>query len=102
MQGQTVTVLEGASIEINVSDSMEAFPFPREYQWTRNGVVLHNTSAAVFGYPAISFLNVSRSDSDQYVLTATNYRLDYPAQKLGTGVGSVHVNVLCKMVIRIL
>lgn len=82
---------------INLNETSEAFPFPQDYQWRRNGAEAVNSSTVVLGYPAISFFSILRSDSANYILTATNYRLDYPEQKLGTEVGSIQINVLCKI-----
>lgn len=84
---------------INLRKNLEAFPFPREYQWRKNGADVVNSSNVMFGYPAMSILNISRSDSDRYTLMATNYRLDDPEQMIGTGDGSVQLNVLCKKII---
>ncbi len=55
-----------------------------------------NSSAVTFGYPRVTFTNVSRTASGNYSLRATNVRLDNSSVEIGTGLGTVQLDVLCK------
>lgn len=77
-----------------------AFPFPRTFKWTRNGLSAGNTSdRIVFGYPAVTFHNISRNDIGTFVLFAENFRFDDPQQIIGNDTGSVTLDVLCMLLL---
>lgn len=90
-------VVEGRSFSLDLSVSHDPFPYPREFQWTRNdGTLLRNASGVVWGYPGVTLRNVSRTDGGLYSLSAVNYRLDNPSEEIGRASGSFQLNVLCE------
>lgn len=93
-----MNIIEGTTnVSIDISDSYPAFPFPMIFQWQRNGInIASNTSTVTYGYPVVNFANVSRSDTGNYSLTATNFLLDGSDEQLGNDSGSFNLNVLCK------
>ena len=93
-----INIIEGTlNAKVDLSESPPAFPFPRIFQWQKNGAFVDaNTSMVTFGYPSVVFENVSRSDSGNYSLMATNYLLDNPDEMLGNDSGSFFLDVLCK------
>ena len=94
--GRELEVVEGDPYLINLSSGPEAFPFPTEYQWRKNGEAISNTSTLTLGYPTAHFLNVSRTESGLYSLDAVNHQLDDPSDEIGRGNGSFQLHVLCK------
>ena len=95
--GLTHRVVEGKqNFTINLSIGSEPFPYPRKFQWTRNGVLIQNSSAAILGYPGITLHNVSRADGGVYSLSAFNYRLDEPSIEIGRATGTFELDVQCK------
>lgn len=93
---EVVDVIEYEEHNIGLEVGPKAFPYPQSLQWTRDGVKIGNSTTVKFGYPAVSFTNVSQSDAGRYTLTATNYQLDDPSLVIGTAVGSFELNVKCK------
>lgn len=96
LTGLTREAVEGTSFSITLSDVPEEFPYPTEFQWTRNSIPITNSSSVMLGYPGAVFLKVSRRDSGLYSLSATNYHLDNPTVEIGRGIGTFQLNVLCK------
>ena len=90
-------VVEGTSLSLDLRTGRDPFPYPQEFQWTRNSDVLSNSSQALWGYPGVALRDVSRTDSGLYSLSATNYRLDNPSEEIGRSTGSFQLNVLCKL-----
>ncbi len=94
----SLTVTEGDNVTLDLSDGqIPAFPFPNQFEWTRNGDLVFSTSNSSFGYPILSICSVARFHSGLYSLTATNNELgnSIPAI-IGTGLGSVQLEVYCK------
>lgn len=90
-------VVEGRGFALDLSIGRDPFPYPRDFQWTRNGgVLLRNASRVTWGYPSVVIHNVSRTDRGQYSLSAINYRLDNPNEEIGRETGSFQLNVLCE------
>lgn len=75
-------------------DANLGFPAPRSFRWERNGAVQPNTTERQFGYPNVSIAHLHREDEGEYVLLATNYRVD--GTVLGRGVGRLHLEVHCE------
>ena len=90
VEGGTVTT-------ISLGQAPEAFPFPQLLQWNSNGMVVTNGTRVTYGYPGITFQFFSRDDSATYNLTATNYRLDDTSVVVGTDMGSLTLDVQCKL-----
>ena len=92
-----VAVVEGGAVSVDLSAGQtQAFPFPREFEWKRNGVALSNSSRTEFGYPQLNITAVTREDRGWYTLTATNSRLGDPREVVGTGNGSIQLQVYCE------
>ena len=87
--------IEETNVEISIDTRFETFPFP-DFQWTKDGVAVSNSSRIMFGYPSIHFEPISREDSGNYTLRATNYRIDNPNVEVGTGLGRIQLDILCK------
>ena len=60
-------------------------------------MVVTNGTRVTYGYPGITFQSFSRDDSATYNLTATNYRLDDTSVVVGTDMGSLTLDVQCKL-----
>ena len=88
--------VEGTTVLISIDTRFEAFPFPRDIQWTKDGMAVNNSSMITFGYPSIRFQRISREDSGNYTLRATNYRIDDPNVEVGTALGRIKLDILCK------
>ena len=92
-----VTIVEGMSLSVDLSEgNIEAFPYPSQFQWTKDGAATSNTSRVMYGYPSLVFDLVCRDDLGNYTLSATNSRLGDPQRIIGTGSGEFSLNVLCK------
>lgn len=90
-------VVEGRGFSLDLSRGRDPFPYPRDFQWTRNdGAPLRNASRVSWGYPSVVIRNVSRTDRGQYSLSAINYRLDNPSEEIGRETGSFQLDVLCE------
>jgi hypothetical protein len=81
----------------NVEGMPLAHPSPLIFQWSKEGEGnLQNDLRRIFRYPDFTIDDVRRSDSGRYSLTATNFFLDEPRRELGTGTGSITLDILCK------
>lgn len=89
-------VVEGRAFSLEISSGPEPYPYPRDFQWTKDGVPLRNSSRVTWNYPSVVFRNVSRTDSGRYALNAVNYRLDNPSEEIGRARGTFQLNVLCE------
>ena len=89
-------VIEYGEGSLNMEVGHKAVPYPQYLLWTRDGVRVVNSTMARFGYPVVSFINVSRTDAGNYRLLATNYELENPSLEIGTSIGSFELNVKCK------
>lgn len=99
ISGLVHEVLEGTTASVDIlSSDPEAFPFPTDFQWRKDGMLISNSSTVLLGFPSVTFLNVSRPDSGDYSLDAINYHLDNPSEEIGRGTGGFHLNVLCKCI----
>lgn len=88
--------VERTAFSLNLSTGEEPFPYPRQFQWTKDNVMLGNSSGVALGYPGLVLHDVSRADSGQYSLSAATFRLDNPSEELASATGSFQLNVLCK------
>ena len=90
-----LTSLEGTEISvIDLEMQPSAFPFPT-FKWMLNGIPAVNASdRVVYGYPSVTFYNVSRSDAGTYTLFAENFANE--TQIVGNDTGSFTIDVLCK------
>lgn len=84
------------NIVINLESNRIANPYPTNIHWKQNGATQSNDSRRIFGYPTVTFTSLNRSDGGNYILMATNYRLDSNSTAVGTGIGSFFLNVLCE------
>lgn len=98
ISGLVHEVLEGTTTSVDILSGPEAFPFPTDFQWRKDGMLISNSSTVLLGFPSVTFLNVSRADSGDYSLDAINYHLDNPSEEIGRGTGGFHLNVLCKCI----
>ena len=93
-----VVAVEGSTNTVNLGQTPDAFPFPRQFSWTVNGSPARINSRVTFGYPNITFQQFERGDGGTYNLTATNYRLDNTNVIVGMDTGSFTLDVQCKSV----
>ena len=92
-----LTIFEGADLIVdNLEESPTPFPFP-VFQWTKNNeLTTNNTQRVVYGYPSVSFSNISQNDSGSYALFAENFRLDSVGEQIGNDTAIFTLDVLCK------
>ena len=93
-----MTVLEGMAITVDLSEEIlpPAFPFP-VFQWMRNGVHTVNISGSVvYGYPSVTFFNISRNAAGIYSLFAQNFVINDTGKAVGNDSGGFTIDVLCK------
>ena len=93
---EIVDVIENEERNISLEVGPRAFPYPQSIQWTRFGIKIGNSTMARFGYPAVSFTNVSRTDAGIYTLAATSYHLHDPSLVIAMAVARFQLNVKCK------
>ena len=91
-----LTLLEGTEMSItDLGILPNAFPFPT-FEWMKNGMQAVNASGrVVYGYPSVTFYNMSRSDAATYTLFAENFAID--TQIIGNDTGCFTIDVLCKL-----
>ena len=94
----SVKVVESdGNIPVDLSLEPVAFPTPGVFQWSKDGMSVNLNSEINYTYPTAIFQRlISRSDSGDYSLTATNHRLDNTTVEVGTGRGNFILDVLCK------
>ena len=96
---RVLVAAEGGTVTtVTLGQDPEAFPFPQQFQWTRNGEEPRNDTRVTYGYPGVTFQSFSRVDTGMYNLTATNYRLDNTSVVVGMDMGSFSLDVQCKLV----
>ena len=94
---EQLSAIEGDSVRVDLSQNQrEAFPFPRDFEWQRDSVVISNTTRSEFGYPLLNINPVSRDDIGTYTLSATNSRLGDSESIIGTGNGRIELEIFCK------
>ncbi len=81
---------------MNLESGQPAFPFP-EFEWTKDGQPISNSSGRVFSYPFLTISSVGRSDSGVYSLSARNFVINEPLRQIGNDTGSFTLDVLCKL-----
>ena len=88
------------NVPIDLSQEPAAFPEPTLYNWTRNDVQLSSPpSMHMFTYSTIIFNAVSRNDSGNYAVSATNFVLRSNSVMVGNDTGSFSLDVICKYII---
>ena len=94
-----MTVLEGTDFIVdNLEEDPIAFPFPA-FQWMRNGLPVTNiTGIVAYGYPSVSFYNISRKETGTYLLFAENFAINSTSVAVGNDTGSLVINVLCECI----
>ena len=82
-------------MDLSLESAFVAFPFP-EFQWTRNGMAqaVNISDTVAYGYPSVTFLNVTRSDAGIHYLFAENFVAE-TGQIIGNETGSFSLNILC-------
>ena len=97
----SVKVVErDGNIPVDLGLEPVAFPTPGVFQWSKDGMNVNSNSEINYTYPTAIFQRlISRSDSGDYSLTATNHRLDNAAVEVGTGRGNLMLDVLCKQLL---
>ena len=69
-----------------------ALPYPHTVNWLTFQGNTDNDTRRSFGYPGLSFNDVSRTDSGTYILSVLN-----SADGINSaGSGSLNLNILCK------
>ena len=89
---------EEFNVDMAEPGSPQAFPFPSQVSWTKDGEEVEGASSTrVFNYSSIFISSVEPSDSGVYLLSATNYLLN--GSLLRTDSASLTLNVLCEFVL---
>ena len=94
-----VRIQEGdTEVTIDLRQDPAPFPEPSIFNWSKDGQPMpdddnYNISLT---YSNVTFLLVTRNISGNYTVTTTNFLLHNTSQQLGSGVGSFHLDVLCK------
>ena len=81
------------NVPVDLSQYPPPFPEPRNFTWTRNTVTLSNPTLT---HSSITFPSVRRSDTGNYVVSATNFVLDNERVQIGSDTGSFTLDVICK------
>jgi hypothetical protein len=84
------------NVPVDLSGDPPAFPIPTNFRWTRNGSELNYASLT---YSTITFPSVSRSDSGNYAVSATNFVLNNDTVPVGSDMGSFSLDVICKIIV---
>lgn len=94
-----MSVVEGGSVSVNLAQGQrQPFPLPSDFQWTKNGKPLSNSSSRIqYSYPELNINAVSRQDEGIYTLTATNYEIFDSERIVGTGSGDIELEVYCEL-----
>ena len=90
---------EELNVDMAEPGSPQAFPFPSQVSWTKDGEEVEGASSTrVFNYSSIFIGSVEPSDSGVYLLSATNYLLN--GSLLRTDSASLTLNVLCECLLK--
>ena len=91
----SVRIVEGdLNVPIDLLQEPIAFPEP-DFEWLVGGQPLRQNGITTT-YFSVTFDSVMRSDTGNYVVTATNFLLDNSSQPVGSDTGSFSLDVLCK------
>ncbi len=95
------SAVEGGTVSVDLSRGQrQAFPLPSDFQWTKDGqTLLRNSSRIQYSYPQLNISSVNREDEGIYTLTASNFELFDSESIVGTGSGSIELEVFCKLTI---
>ena len=82
------------NIPVDLSGDPPAFPIPTDFSWTKDGSPLNDASLT---HSTITFSTISRSDSGNYAVSATNFILNNDKVPVGSDMGSFSLDVICKL-----
>jgi hypothetical protein len=83
------------SVPVELSRSPAAFPEPALFNWSKDGEVFNSPSLT---YSSITFTPLRRSDTGNYMVSASNYVIDSNTEQVGNDTGSFFLNVICKFI----
>lgn len=82
------------SVPVELSQSPVAFPEPTLFNWSKNGQAFNDPSLT---YSSVTFTPLRRSDTGNYMVSATNYILGSSTEQVGNDTGSFFLNVICTL-----
>ena len=81
------------NVPVDLSGAPSAFPVPTYFRWTKDGNELNDVSLT---YSTITFPSISRSDTGNYAVSATNFVLNNDSLPVGSDMGTFSLDVICK------
>ena len=91
-----VKILENSqNVTIDLRQEPDAFPEPTLFSWNKDGQPLADL---LLTYSNVTFDTVTRTDTGNYTITATNFVLPGSpgANQVGNDTGSFYLDVICK------
>ena len=82
------------NVPVDLSRDPAVFPIPTDFSWMRDGSLLNNPTLT---YSMVTFPSISRSDAGNYAVSATNFVLDSDSVQVGSDMGSFSLDVICKI-----
>ena len=80
------------NVPVELSRSPAAFPEPTLFSWNKDGQAFTSPSLT---YSRVTFTPLGRSDTGNYVVSATNFIIDSNIEQVGSDIGSFFLNVIC-------
>ena len=80
------------NVPVELSQSPAAFPEPTLFNWNKDGQAF---TSPTLTYSSVTFTPLRRSDTGNYVVSATNYIIDSNIEQVGSDIGSFFLNVIC-------
>ena len=82
------------SVPVELSEGPAAYPQPTLFNWTKDGQTFNNPT---LNYSSVTFSPLRRTDSGNYLVSATNYILGSNTDQVGNDTGSFYLNVICEL-----
>ena len=80
-------------IPVDLNEDSAAFP-QSDFTWTKDGLPL---TGPTLTYSSVTFTTVTRADTGNYTVSATNFVLGSSTEQVGSDTGSFYLDVLCKL-----
>ena len=82
------------SVSVELAEGPAAYPEPSSFSWTKDGQTFNNPTLT---YSSVTFSPLRRTDSSNYLVSATNYILGSNTEQVGDDTGSFFLNVICEL-----